>query len=543
MLRTARSPLKPLWAGLYALTVARAVALIVAPRRTRDETSTSRGSLASGEPLYGLSDIDLVAVTADESRIPTCKAKVRSAVPCAAAAARAGYALLDLRRAGPRPVLAGAYLVNGLGDGRAVFLGPDAVGDEGGLLERPGLHGPAEWRRLRGRSVLAQLPLPRVASTPVGSSSSTGGDMRFGLVARERVCSAPALARRARCRGGTHLALAGPRGAPRRQAGALNAGAAPHACGGGGPALRAREHQAMHRSPPVAVERLLACFVSTPWRRRLVDGRRPGAGATRGAARSGPRSAPPPAGDVALLDWTRSRIAGDGCRAGGRAWSRNGLSRWTTIQADPAALMAAAAARQDRPACPRCGMGRCSSSRPSKSGGTGAYGWCSADRRILSPRRCSTAGPTPTFPSFPAGRLATGRDGPWPSTAPGCLAGESHGPGPQRVDGAQGRHSVSTAPATLGLLLSAARSALFLESVEQGSPTLPLRFGDIPACPRRAGPRARAMPPRHVRRWTRSRTSSPPSPKLVARLRQEIESLPAYAPVRDAPDEELSRAC
>ena len=54
VLRTARSPLKPLWRGLYA-AIARGVALVVAPRRTRASVYLT-GSLASGEPLYGLSD-------------------------------------------------------------------------------------------------------------------------------------------------------------------------------------------------------------------------------------------------------------------------------------------------------------------------------------------------------------------------------------------------------------------------------------------------------------------------------------------------------
>ena len=131
MLRTARSPLKPLWAGLYAV-IARGVALIVAPRRTRANVYLT-GSLASGEPLYGLSDIDLVTVAADEGE--SRRVRRRYEALCRALPPLRGliphFRTYDARSLAS--ILTGSYLVNGLADGRAVFLGADAIGDEGRL--------------------------------------------------------------------------------------------------------------------------------------------------------------------------------------------------------------------------------------------------------------------------------------------------------------------------------------------------------------------------------------------------------------------------
>jgi hypothetical protein len=56
VLRTARSLLKSLWRGLYA-AIARGVALVVAPRRTRASVYLT-GSLASGEPLQTARALD-----------------------------------------------------------------------------------------------------------------------------------------------------------------------------------------------------------------------------------------------------------------------------------------------------------------------------------------------------------------------------------------------------------------------------------------------------------------------------------------------------
>ena len=163
MLRTARSPLKPLWAGLYAV-IARVVALIVAPRRTRTNVYLS-GSVASGEPLYGLSDIDLVAVAGDEGEARRVRRRYEAL--CRALPPLRGliphFWTYDAR--GLARILAGSYLVNGLSDGRAVFLAADAVGEEGGLLERPGLYGAPDWRRLRGGIRVARPPDPQTRTS------------------------------------------------------------------------------------------------------------------------------------------------------------------------------------------------------------------------------------------------------------------------------------------------------------------------------------------------------------------------------------------
>ena len=62
-------------------------------------------------------------------------------------------------------------------------------------------------------------------------------------------------------------------------------------------------HRAVHRSPPVAVEKLLACFVRmSDAIARLVDEAAVRAGVTH-VHLLGAAVGPPPAGDVALLDW------------------------------------------------------------------------------------------------------------------------------------------------------------------------------------------------------------------------------------------------
>jgi predicted nucleotidyltransferase len=62
--RTARGPLRPLWALAYRLTARAAAAYIRATEP--GATVYVRGSLATGEPLYGVSDIDLAIVVPAE---------------------------------------------------------------------------------------------------------------------------------------------------------------------------------------------------------------------------------------------------------------------------------------------------------------------------------------------------------------------------------------------------------------------------------------------------------------------------------------------
>ncbi len=537
VLRTARSPLKPLWAALYALT-ARGVALIVAPRRSRTSVYLT-GSLAFGEPVYGLSDIDLVAVSVNETESQRVRRRydalcrvlppLRGLVP--------HFSTYDAQ--GLARVLGGSYLVNGLGEGRAVFLGPDAVGDGRGLLQRPGLHDPREWPRLRGR--IRAAPAPAVQSRlQVGwlelhhpwryavRAAGAEGDVQraalaVGIVAEaariwlwlahdERHDGKPAALRRA-----LHLM-------PAEEDGLRYA---------------LEVHQAMHRSPRVAVERLLACFVRiSAVIADLVDDSAARAGATR-VELLGAEVGAASAEDVALLDWTALVVPRLHPGLTGVVEERLAVAH--DDPTDPAALTAAAArGRIDRvpalrhgslliePTFEVWGYGRlrlvqCRSSDP-------------VSAALLDGRAHADFPELPGWSARDWARRAVAEHRAW------LFAGEDQGPGPHRWLGPRPA-SGSTAPATVGLLLSAARAALFLESVEQGSPRLPLRLGDVPAALAARGSglgdAAEACAALDADRGNQV----PPPPELLARFRKDVESLPVYASGRNAPHEELSRAC
>jgi hypothetical protein len=160
MLRTERGPLRPVWAACYEL-LARAVAAYVR-RGCRQASVYVRGSLAGGEPVYGLSDIDMIVVAPTDPGRP--------------GAAYASLQARDQRLFRRFPVLwtvmrhLFVYEESGLSEAssasaltygldrassdasldRACYLGLRPVVDEMGLLERPGLAGVREWRRVAG---------------------------------------------------------------------------------------------------------------------------------------------------------------------------------------------------------------------------------------------------------------------------------------------------------------------------------------------------------------------------------------------------------
>ncbi len=68
VVRTARGPLRPLWAAAYRLIVRSSSAYLRAG--ARGATVYLRGSLATGEPLYGMADVDLAIVVAAEPARP-----------------------------------------------------------------------------------------------------------------------------------------------------------------------------------------------------------------------------------------------------------------------------------------------------------------------------------------------------------------------------------------------------------------------------------------------------------------------------------------
>jgi Nucleotidyltransferase domain len=547
MLRTARSPLKPLWAGLYALT-ARVVALIVAPRRARTNIYLT-GSLAFGEPLYGLSDIDLVAVSTDETE--SRRVRRRYEALCRIVSPLGGliphfwtYDARSLAR-----VFAGSYLVNGLAEGRAVFLGPDAVGDGAGLLLRPGLHGAPEWRRLRGR--FRVVPIPTVQGRLHAAWLELRHRWRYALWA----CGEEDDVQRAALAVGlvadaariwlwlAHGERHDGKKAPLKRALRLLPGEED------GLRYALDVHQAMHRSPVVAVEELLPCFVRISADvAGLVDEAAIRAGTTRVhllRPEVGPRSAD----DIALLDWTA--LALPRLDPGLTDVVEERLVFVDDDPTDPAALIAAAGRGEiDRVPALRHGSLLIEPTHEVWGYGRLRLVQCRASDPVSATLLNGTD--HAAFPELPGwsardgARRAVAEHRAWLIAAPNSPQGPHKWMGPRPA-------SVSTGSATLGLLLSAARSAVFLESIEEGSPTLPVRLSDVPAAlaardPGLGDDAAEAFAALDA---SRRELVSPP-PGLVEHFRVRVESLPAYAPARKgplagdgarAPREELSRAC
>lgn len=148
VLRTQGSGLRQIWKALYA-GIAHGIALWMG---REGATIFLAGSLARGEPIYGLSDIDLVAVAPDQTareRLVRSAEQMYRAVPMLRRLA-AHVWLYD--RMELEAVASSPFPTYGLDGGLAAFNGREAIPDPMGLLERPGLRGPAgEWRRLRGR--------------------------------------------------------------------------------------------------------------------------------------------------------------------------------------------------------------------------------------------------------------------------------------------------------------------------------------------------------------------------------------------------------
>jgi len=295
----------------------------------------------------------------------------------------------------------------------------------------------------------------------------------------------------------------------------------------------------MHRSPAVAAQRLLACFVRISAAvAELVDDLAARAGTTR-VELLGAEVGAAPAEGVALLDWTALVLPRLDPGLTGVVEER--LVLGYDDPTDPAALTAAAVrGRIDRvpalrhgslliePTFEVWGYGRlrlvqCRSSDP-------------VSTALLDGRAQADFPELPGWSARDWARRAVAEHRAW------LFAGENQGPGPHRWVGPRPA-SVSTAPATFDLLLSAARAALFLESVEQGSPALPLRLGDVAAALAARGPglgdAAEAFAALDAGCGNQVRLP----PELLAQFRGEVESLPVYASARNAPHEELSRAC
>jgi predicted nucleotidyltransferase len=143
MVRTERGALRPLWSALYR-GVGRLAAAALLWRRPGGSAYLS-GSLAAGNPVYGVSDIDVAVVLPPEHSGDSLR--------------RAWSSLC--RRF---PLLDGIFYVSVYEEEelrKAAAASPGPVRDEMKLRARPGMSGPArDWRLIRGPDRRPSLPPP-----------------------------------------------------------------------------------------------------------------------------------------------------------------------------------------------------------------------------------------------------------------------------------------------------------------------------------------------------------------------------------------------
>jgi hypothetical protein len=169
MLRTGRGALRPLWAWLYRAALQAVAAYL--RRASRDAAVYVCRSLAVGEPVYGLSDIDVVMVVPGDRARPEAERKrvkrrwqalcQRLPVVGELFPDTAFYEDFELREAAGASVF--TYGLDGddrpLAGDRASFFGRRPPADDFGLRSRPGLAGPMrDWRLVAGPERRPQLP-------------------------------------------------------------------------------------------------------------------------------------------------------------------------------------------------------------------------------------------------------------------------------------------------------------------------------------------------------------------------------------------------
>ena len=153
---TNRSLLRHLWGAVYAALARGAAAWL---GRGTAATVYLTGSLAGGEPVYGLSDIDLVVVVPDRLAHPEVLRRLEVMHTWLPALRRVIAHVWVYDEPELSAAASASYPSFGLDDGRAAFTGEGALPDAMGLLDRPGLSRPADgWRRLRGAG-LAPAPV------------------------------------------------------------------------------------------------------------------------------------------------------------------------------------------------------------------------------------------------------------------------------------------------------------------------------------------------------------------------------------------------
>ena len=171
MLRTSGTPLRVVWGLAYSSVMRAAVAIL--RREYREASIYLKGSFASGEEVYGISDFDLVVVlpaddVAQGSTQLTAREywkQLRRRFPLFGLVVQHCwfYEEDDLRES-----LSDSCFTHGLAldddndsDDRAVFLGPNPLYDHMSLQTHPSLYGPRnEWRNL-GRMDRLPRTLPR----------------------------------------------------------------------------------------------------------------------------------------------------------------------------------------------------------------------------------------------------------------------------------------------------------------------------------------------------------------------------------------------
>ena len=180
MLRSANTPLSAVWALAYWSVIRAAVAWV--RRQYRDASIYVKGSFASREEVYGISDVDLVVVLpADRTRRGAAQLsasenwkKLCRRFPLV------GYVIQhcwfyeedDLGESLSAPCLTFglASRQDGEGDDRAAFLGTQPLHDHMGLQSRPSLYGArTEWRSVGGPDRLPRIGSPDMQSRRVAA--------------------------------------------------------------------------------------------------------------------------------------------------------------------------------------------------------------------------------------------------------------------------------------------------------------------------------------------------------------------------------------
>jgi hypothetical protein len=165
MLRTDRTPLRRLWAAAHALAIRLVGGALV--RGLPGASVFLKGSFGFGEAVFGVSDVDMVVVypsdadPARDARLAAARRErwsrlVRRLPPLAELFHVFFYSEAELRAAISAPCL-----TYGLDEAApsASFLGPSPLRDEMGLQERPELYGATrEWRRVRGARLAVGAP-------------------------------------------------------------------------------------------------------------------------------------------------------------------------------------------------------------------------------------------------------------------------------------------------------------------------------------------------------------------------------------------------